>query len=396
MKLLFIQGGSRWKFDINGNVYTDANFNEKIWDRYRKYCDRLTVLLRCEDTIYEEEDAQKKFNVYDTGKSDYVSVPDLYRPVSNFCNPAIRSKLKNTIKEEVKKADIVIIRSISDIYTNLAVKYAKKYKKLYMIEVTTFIYESLWYHSVKGKIIAYWQEKKCKKAVAECDYVSYVTEKTLQERYPGRKYMLGCSDVELPSLSEDILIKRYDKINGKRDKIILGTAAFLDVEWKGQKYVIQALYKLKKRGITDFEYHMIGSGTGEKLYRLIKKLNMQQEIKIIGALEHEKVFEWLDNIDIYVQPSYQEGLCRAILEAMSRACPVIASDVGGNKELVNESLLFHKGNEKEIEKKLLLVHDMNLHELARENFNIAKKYSTYILNDRRDKFYHEHIKRKEN
>ena len=123
---------------------------------------------------------------------------------------------------------------------------------------------------------------------------------------------------------------------------------------------------------------------------------MQQEIKIIGALEHEKVFEWLDNIDIYVQPSYQEGLCRAILEAMSRACPVIASDVGGNKELVNESLLFHKGNEKEIEKKLLLVHDMNLHELARENFNIAKKYSTYILNDRRDKFYHEHIKRKEN
>ena len=70
------------------------------------------------------EDAQKKFNVYDTGKSDYVSVPDLSRPVSNFCNPAIRSKLKNTIKEEVKKEDIVIIRSISDIYTNLAVKYA--------------------------------------------------------------------------------------------------------------------------------------------------------------------------------------------------------------------------------------------------------------------------------
>ena len=208
--------------------------------------------------------------------------------------------------------------------------------------------------------------------------------------------MLGCSDVELPSLSEDILIKRYDKINCKRDKIILGTAAFLDVEWKGQKYVIQALYDLKKKGITDFEYQMIGSGTGEKLYRLIKKMNMQQEIKIVGALEHEKVFEWLDNIDVYIQPSFQEGLCRSLLEAMSRACPVLASDVGGNKELVKETLLFKKGDAKEIENRLLLIHDMNLYELAKENFNNAKKYNAYILNHRRDKFYHEHIKRKEN
>lgn len=48
MRLLFVQGGSRWKFDINGCVYTDINFNENVWKRYRNYGDELVVALRRE------------------------------------------------------------------------------------------------------------------------------------------------------------------------------------------------------------------------------------------------------------------------------------------------------------------------------------------------------------
>lgn len=390
MKLLFIQGGSRWKFDQEGNVYTDANFNEKIWDRYRVHCDELTVLLRCETSIYEKTEAERMFNKYDTNKSHYVIMPDLYRPVKNVFKFSVRKEIKKIIENQVIKADKVIIRSVSDVYTNLAVKYAKKYKKPYLIEVTTFVFESLWYHSLKGKLIACIQEKKCKKAVGECEYVSYVTDDALQNRYPCKKYSLGCSDVELPVISKDVLNERIEKINKKDNskKMIIGTAAFLDVGWKGQKYVIKALYNLKKKDMTNMEYQLIGSGTGNKLKKLVEKLNMQDQVKIIGALEHEKVFEWLDMIDVYVQPSFQEGLCRALLEAMSRACPAIASDVGGNYELLERTGLFQKGNVKQIADQLESMYNLdNMKRNAQQNYDKALKYSTNILNQKRNEFY---------
>ena len=35
MNLLFIQGGSRWKYDSEGTLYTDPNINSQIWSRYK-------------------------------------------------------------------------------------------------------------------------------------------------------------------------------------------------------------------------------------------------------------------------------------------------------------------------------------------------------------------------
>ena len=388
MKFLFIQGGSRWKFDSQGNVYTDANFNENIWNRYRKYCDELTVLLRRETHIYSPEEAMEKFNIFDVSKSKYETMPDLYRPIDNFFKFSIRKQIKHAIESEVKKADKIIIRSVSDIYTNLAVYYAKKYNKPYLIEVTTFIYESLWYHSLKGKLIARYQENKCKKAVYESKYAVYVTEEALQKRYPCKGKVLGCSDVDVEEMDNNALDNRLDKISVPKNKLIIGTAAFLDVEWKGQKYVIYALQKLKEQGITTFEYQLIGAGTGEKLKKLIEKLNLQDQVKIIGALEHEKVFDWLESIDIYVQPSFQEGLCRALVEAMSRGCPVLASDVGGNYELLEKEYLFEKGDADEIANKLLIFVDPKKRkESTIENFERSKKYEIRILNEKRNMFY---------
>ena len=69
MNLLFIQGGSRWKKDRNGNFYTDANFTEEIWNRYRKYCEHLTVILRMEKKEYSVEEAENRFNYFDSNNS---------------------------------------------------------------------------------------------------------------------------------------------------------------------------------------------------------------------------------------------------------------------------------------------------------------------------------------
>lgn len=389
MKLLFIQGGSRWKFDDKGNAYTDANFNENIWNRYRAYCDELTVILKKEETIYKEEVARCRYNRFDTKKSKLIALPDIYRPVYQFLNIKYRRIINENIEKAVKEADAIIIRSIGTYYTNTALKYVRQYKKPYLVEETGFSFEALWYHSLPGKFAAIPNEITTKALMKDVPWAIYVTNEALQKRYPCKGNSLGCSDVEI-IIDEYALEKRLKKDSNER--IILGTAAFLDVGWKGQIYVIRALAKLKKKGLSNFEYQLIGAGTGKMLQAEAQKLGIADQVRIIGALPHEKVFDWLDNIDVYVQTSFMEGLCRSIIEAMSRGCPVLCTDVGGNYELVEKKCLMDKGNVMSIAQKIEMMRDEEFRrEQSKRNFEASKQYEMSYLNDKRNSFYKEFL-----
>ena len=388
MNLLFIQGGSRWKFDTEGNLYTDANFNNRVWERYGNLCDELTVILRRENTVYNKDEAEEKYNKFDVKKYKYVALEDLYRPVNNLFDLRKRRSVIETIESEVQKCDKIIIRSLGNIYTNTALMMARKYNKKYLVEVTGFVFESFWYHSLRGKLTAAYYEDRYKKLMRDVPYAVYVTNEALQKRYPCRGKSIGCSDVELMELKESILTQRETRIKEHHKTINLGTAAFLDVNWKGQKFVVEALAQLKKEGLECFRYQLIGAGTGNDIKKLAEQLGVSEYVTIIGRLPHDQVFGWLDQIDIYIQPSFQEGLCRSIVEAMSRACPIICSDVGGNYELVSNQYLFKKGNSKELAAKLrkMVALDEQLRE-AERSFEKAKKFDKYTLNEKRDAFY---------
>src|ERR1035438_3467946 len=67
----------------------------------------------------------------------------------------------------------------------------------------------------------------------------------------------------------------------------------------------------------------------------------------VFALNTGKVTDWLRAIDIFVLPSLSEALSNALMEAMACGCPVVASNVGGNPELVRNGetgLLFEPGD----------------------------------------------------
>lgn len=393
MSLLFIQGGSRWKFDGEGNIYTDSNFNDNVWKRYRKLDDELVVLLRKEQKIYSKKEASEKFNKFDDSKMKYIATPDLYKPWRNAFNLAIRKEIMDTVDHAVKNSDRVVIRSLGNIYTNTALNSALKYDKPFLVEVTGFSRETLWYHSIRGKIVSIYKELQYKRLIKKANYASYVTKEALQKRYSGPKNKLGCSDVEL-KIDTSALEKRIHKIKNKdTEKFVLGTAAFLDVKWKGQKYVIKAIADLKNKGITGIEYQLIGSGTGKKLIRYAKKLGVENEVKVIGALPHSEVWKWYDSIDVYVQPSFSEGLCRSIVEAMSRACPIICSDVGGNYELIEKDFLFQKAKSSEISKLINLLSNNKevLLKQAERNFKTAKDFDKEVLDRKRNTFYKEWV-----
>ena len=90
--------------------------------------------------------------------------------------------------------------------------------------------------------------------------------------------------------------------------------------------------------------HLVGGGNNEFLKKIANKNAVGNQVIFHGKLEHDEIFKWLRDIDIYIQPSDTEGLPRSVIEAMSVACPVIGSNAGGIPELINSSAIFDKGN----------------------------------------------------
>lgn len=389
MKLLFIQGGTRLKQDTDGNWYTDGNFNDSVWKRYTSVCDELTVVLRKENSIYKPENAKKIFNQFDTNSINLVAIEDIYKPVTKYFNPVLRNRVYDTIKREIEKVDRVIIRSVITYYTISALKICQKLNKPYLIEVTGVAWDANWYHSLQGKLTAYSTEQGVKKRLKNAPYALYVTQEELQKRYPCSGKTVGCSNVELDSIDRFALEHRQDKIKAGSNPVVIGTIGGYNLKTKGQILVIKALGQLKRKGIRNIEYQLVGGGDNNRLKNEAEKQGVLEQVKFLGSMPHEKVFEWLDRIDIYIQPSYQEGLCRSVVEAMSRACPVICSDACGERELADARFIFKRGDWKILADRIedMISSEDVLYYEAIRGYEKAKEYKKEILDERRRFFY---------
>ena len=100
---------------------------------------------------------------------------------------------------------------------------------------------------------------------------------------------------------------------------------------------------------------------------------------------------YYDSLDIYIQPSKQEGLPRAVIEAMSRGCPVIGTNIAGIPELIQKEFLFKKGSTKEVISALNRIMKADLGKIATENFNNAREYEKDKLIEKREYFYDEFL-----
>lgn len=387
MKLngLFCYGGPLI-VDQDSNYYGVA-LNSTMFLRYYQIIDNLSVLIgtkRIESGQLSEHYTKidlQNFKVIPTSKLS--SLKDiLFR----------RSAVKKTMADEIKKNDVLIARLPSNIGC-LATMIAKKMNKPYLVEVVGCPWDAYWNHSLKGKLVAPFMWWATRRAVKNAPYALYVTNEFLQKRYPCVGKTIGCSDVSLPMLDNAILEKRIAKIENmiNNQPIVIGTSATVNIRYKGQQYIIKAIAKLNKQGY-NFEYHLVGGGDNTYLKSIAEKYGVIDKVKFLGLLPHEKVFEYLDSIDIYAQPSKTEGLPRALIEAMSRGCPAIGSDVGGIPELLEEDGIFKSADIDSICEILKSLDKQAMLSMANYNFEKAKEYNKELLEQRRNIFFKEFAK----
>ncbi|MCW9706772.1 glycosyltransferase [Fodinibius salsisoli] len=380
-KVLFAFDGTLFS-DDKGNYY-GVHVNDSIFDRYLNLGESLSLLVRTKKINEKDKNRIPKItNPY----CNIVPVPN-FKSITDFIGNG--AKAKAIIREAVEQSSVIIARLPSAI-GSYAVQFANEFNKPVLGEVVACNWDSFWYYNYKGKLVApyfYWKQRKIIKNI---DYAIYVTQHFLQDRYPNNGESIGCSDVSLKEIDNTILDKRLKKIEAQKSPLKLGTVAALNVPYKSQDNVINVVSKLKSKGI-HFEYSLVGQGDDSRLRNLVKKLGLENEVNFVGTLKHAEVFNFLDEIDIYIHPSKQEGLPRAMVEALSRALPTLGARTAGIPELLNEEDIFDKGDEQAIEQMLANLDKEKMKEQASRNFEKSKNYIGEKLNQERLNFYHKFL-----
>lgn len=368
--------------DTDNTYYTKGGLDEKKLAEYVEYFGEMTVFTRSRKI--KENDNINKMSKASTAKVNFESINNL-NVFSLFFG-----KNRKKIRKTVEKADFIIVRMPSYI-GHIAIQEAKKLNKNYLVEMVACPWDALWnYGKITKKICALPTYIMNKFDIYNAKNVIYVSDEFLQKRYPTKGKNIGCSDVVLEDISEENLNNRLNKIAKKSNVFKLCTLANVELKYKGQEYVIKALNQLRKSGI-NVEYYLAGGGNPTRINKIIKKYNLESNVHLLGGVPHNKIFQLLDDIDLYIQPSLQEGLPRSVVEAMSRACPIIGSKTGGIPELVSKNCIFRRKNVKDISKMIidLINSKKSLEKMAKENFNRSKDFRNDILTKKRNEFYNE-------
>lgn len=361
MKLLYVTDNGFCKKD--GKYFYSAP-NVAHINNLSRFFDKFVVIAR-EDT-YENGYHEKKDNM----DVILVSKFNIY-------------KLQQIIKNEIKDCDAIICYGCNGYFAS---KIGKKFKKVVISYNGGDPYDfCISRGNFKGRLLAPIARYLCKESFKNSDYGHYCDE-FLFERYPANGEMMACSGVNI-ECDDKILEKRLKKIDkfDENKMIKLGLIGHTKNSLKGIDIAIKAIGSLGK----NYCLEIVGRGDYSSYLKLASECKCSDRIRFLGALAPgEELFGWLDNLDIYIQPSRIEGLPRATIEAMSRGCPAVTSDAGALRKLVNSNYVFSVNEPwllPDLIKKISV--SSELKEQAIQNFEKSKNYEISVRDKKYDKFY---------
>lgn len=387
MKNLVFVTEARFTKDAKGDIYGDTSFSNLLWERYLKVFYRLYVIARVNTDL-----AFKGNPIYLANSKDvfFVEVPYYVGPLEYFKKRKVIKKVISTNVEKLK--DCKFICRVPGQISNLVITVLLKNNKKYALEVVGDPDEVFSPGTIKHPLRRYFRNKlvkSMKQNILNSSAVLYVTKNTLQKKYPIKKgtFSTYASNVKLDSLDVLVSPKQW-----KLKTIInITSIGSLEQMYKAPDIVIDAINILNKNE-DKIQANLIWMGDGKfKNTMLInaKEKGLDKNIKFVGNVSKQLVFEYLNSSDLFILASRTEGLPRAIIEAMSIGIPIIGTKVGGIPELIEESVLIEKNDAFSLAKKIkeLATNEDFYNQQAKRNFEEAKNYKEEFLSLRRLEFY---------
>jgi glycosyltransferase involved in cell wall biosynthesis len=216
--------------------------------------------------------------------------------------------------------------------------------------------------------------KSCLRLSHEIVAVSEAIREKLVNQYPWCEHKLSV----IPNGVEPQLLEVPKRPVVKHPKLELVTIGSL-IRRKDLPTILRALKKLESR--QDIELSIIGSGPERaNLKNLVQALGVTHKIIFVGAVSPNKIRTYLQKSDVFVLASLSEGRPNVVLEAMAAGVAVIASDIDGIHELIQNEhtgLLFPVGNAD-----VLSRHIARLHADSSLRMSLATAARTFIRRKR--------------
>lgn len=141
-------------------------------------------------------------------------------------------------------------------------------------------------------------------------------------------------------------------------KIILNVANLYPI--KGHRHLIEAVKDLEKYR-KDILCIIIGDGRLRRDLKVqIKKLNLENYVKLVGAKIHREISLWMNAADLFVLPSLSEGNPTVMFESLGVGLPFVGTKVGGVPEIITSEdygLLCEPADPKGLAEKILIALD---------------------------------------
>jgi glycosyltransferase involved in cell wall biosynthesis len=228
-------------------------------------------------------------------------------------------KFKFKYLKNIFEYDIVHGHHIKSMAIFLLFNFIFRRKNLYTVHGS---YE---YLSKKNKKLLKYILIKTDKVIFVNKYLYDVFPEELKNIIKG-KYKIILNGVESAFKYKKIDI--YNKFNIKEeDTIVFHPARF--VKEKNHINTIKA-FKLFQANNNSANVKLILAGDGilkDKIISTINELNLEKIVILIGLIEREDVYNFLEKCDLFIMPSISEGLNISFLEAMSMKTKVLVSDI---------------------------------------------------------------------
>lgn len=372
-------------FCCRGRYYARTQEKFDFYQRYLRVFDRLRLVTRC---VYEETLGKTRVPLDLDSRIEFVPIPFFSGPKQYAQKYFAVGKIA---KQVVDGCDAAILRlpstvalRVCDVVMKSGIPYATELvfdAKDAIDGATNIIERMLW------KRIHRQMQDACDKA----NGVSCVTEHYLQKHYTSTK-----PDAFFSNYSSLALNKSFYTSERQYPKKAIFSISHVctQVQFKGRKgynELVEAMKILKDRGV-NVEVRFAGPDyhNGIRLLsEMAAKLGVSDRVHFIGGVNRQQLSEYLEESDLYVMPTWAEGLPRVIIEAMAKGLPCITTPVSGNPELVSDHFLVEYSDIKTLADRIEeLVSEKEIYErTSAENFIRSLQYEASVLEKRRDEFY---------
>lgn len=366
-----------------GKYWTDNAFPYVFWKRYLSVFSAVNIVARVNHIPQPETDWHR----VDGDSVGFTPLPSYIGPVGFLTKLPQLLRILRSRKGVQRKVIYRVPGILSSLYGLMAMQKNADYAAEVVGDPEDVFAKSASRSLFRG-FFKWLFIKLLKVQCAGAKSISYVTEYSLQQRYPPNANAFHTHYSSIQLLNEDFHQRKTYCYNDKLRIVCIGN---LTQPYKGCDFMLNALASLRKRGV-NAEVRWVGGGyLLDQMSALAEQLGIIESVTFVGNLADRKAIRAeLNQANLFVLSSRQEGLPRVLIESMASSLICIATNVGGVQELLEKQYIVERDNVSQliaaIESVLSLTQEQLL-QTSKRNYNKACEYENSALESRRKAMY---------